>query len=232
MATRTVLSDLVAIAAFAGIPPMTIESVGGIDAARRVAVGEDFDLVFLAEDALRSLATQGHVDVATLTPLLVSRTAVAVPSQGAGPAPDPQRAAFRDAAELREALRAAHRIGYSTGPSGAALLEMIERWAMADELAGRLVQAPPGVPVARLVAEHQVDLGLQQLSELVGQPGIQVLGILPADCAIETTFAGAVATASTDEQAARRMLAYLGSDRLMPVITSRSFATPPRRADS
>lgn len=68
-------------------------------------------------------------------------------------------------------------------------------WGLRDEL--QLVQARPGRPVAALVAAGEVDLGFQQLSELVGQPRIRILGVLPPDCAIETIFAGAVATSST-----------------------------------
>ena len=41
--------------------------------------------------------------------------------------------------------------------------------------------APPGVPVAALVAKGEADLGFQQLSELIGQPGIEVVGPLPPD---------------------------------------------------
>ena len=49
MATRHVLIDLLAMAASAGLPPLELESVGGVDAAQRVAAGEPFDLVFLAK---------------------------------------------------------------------------------------------------------------------------------------------------------------------------------------
>lgn len=226
MATRAVLSELLRVAAFAGFPLVDIESVGGVDAARRVAAGEEFDLVFLADNALRALAAMGHIDTDTLSPLMVSRVAVAVPSDKVVRAPAAQGIAFADAAEMRQSLLASRRIGYSTGPSGEAFLTMIAGWEMTDELAGRLVQAPPGVPVARLVADRRVDLGLQQLSELVGQPGIQLLGTLPTDCAIETVFAGAVATAATDPETANRMLEFLASDRVMPIIESHSFAAP------
>lgn len=226
MATRSVLADLAGAASLAGLPALQIESVGGVDAARRVAEGEAFDLVFLAEPALRRLATAGHVDEATLVPLLVSQVAVAVPDGDAEAGVAPQGHAFRDAGELRTALRAARSIGYSTGPSGTALVDMIARWGLTDELEGRLVQARPGVPVARLLAENEVDLGLQQLSELTGQRGIRILGTLPADCAIETVFAGAVAAAASEPAAGRELLDFLRSGAAASIIADHSFGAP------
>lgn len=223
MATRRVLAALVTAAARAGHPRVVVESVGGVDAARRVSAGEPFDLVFLASDALGALAAAGHVEAASVTPLLLSRVAVAVSSDSDEPATDPGTPAFRDADGVRAALRAAGRIGYSTGPSGRALLRMIDDWGLTDELGPHLVQAPPGVPVARLLAEGGVDLGLQQLSELAGENGVRVLGVLPPDCAIDTVFSGAVATAASGPGAARDLLAFLASAEVAPIRGSHGF---------
>lgn len=225
MATRHVLADLLAASEAAGLPPVEMESVGGVDAASRVAAGEPFDLVFLADDALRRLADDGHVDAASLTPLVLSQVAVAVPADDSVGSP-PEGAAFADAAGVRTALRDASRIGSSTGPSGTALARMIDEWGMTGELDGRLVQARPGIPVAKLLADGEVDLGFQQLSELVGQPGIRILGVLPPDCAIDTVFSGAVATVSAGPASARRILGFLASDATVGIRIAHSFATP------
>lgn len=226
MATRQVLADLTEAATAAGLPRVEVESVGGVDAAQRVAAGEQFDLVFLASDALARLAAAGHVDAASVVPLVLSQVAVAVPSGTDTPAARPDGAAFPDAAGVRAALRGAARIGYSTGPSGTALVAMIEAWGLTTEIGERLVQARPGIPVARSLADGDVDLGFQQLSELVGQPGVRILGVLPADCAIDTVFAGAVATTSSDPDAARQMLSFLGSGATADIKTAHSFGIP------
>ncbi|MGV2982861.1 substrate-binding domain-containing protein [Microbacterium sp. AGC85] len=223
MATRHVLADLTAAAVSAGLAPVEIESVGGVDAAQRVAAGEPFDLVFLASGALRKLAEEGHVDAATVTPIVLSQVAVAVASDSSEPAARPSGAAFADADGLREALRAATRIGYSTGPSGTALVKMIDDWGLTVELGDRLVQAEPGVPVAKSLAGGDVDLGFQQLSELVGQAGVRILGVMPPDCAIDTVFAGAVATASAEPASAAEVLAFLASPAATMIKTAHAF---------
>lgn len=223
MAIRRLLETLTE-----ALPGVSVESVGGVDAEARVAGGEELDLVFLSAAALGRLAEAGHVDPATVTALVVSQVAAAVRAGEGDPvrAERPTGPAFPDADGLRSALLAATTIGYSTGPSGTALVDMIEAWGLTDDLAGRLVQARPGVPVASLVADGEADLGLQQLSELVGQPGIRVLGVLPPDAAIDTIFSGAVATTSSDPAGAADVLAFLASDAVTPTKAEHCFGTP------
>ena len=223
MATRRLLETLTE-----PLPGVEVESIGGVDAEKRVASGEELDLVFLSSAALGRLAVAGHVDAATVTPLVVSQVAVCAPADDGDPVRSerPTDPAFPDAAALRFALLGARRIGYSTGPSGTALKAMIEDWGLTDELGDRLVQARPGVPVALLVADGEADLGLQQLSELVGQPGIRVLGVLPPDAAIDTVFSGAVATTSSDPAGAADVLAFLASDAVAPTKAEHCFGTP------
>lgn len=184
MATRALLAELGAAFTATHGQAVEIESVGGVDAARRVAAGEAFDVVILASDAIDRLIAAGHL-AAGRVDLVRSAVAVAVPRGQPVPA-------LTDEAALRAAVQAAPSIGYSTGPSGVALQALFARWGLADELAARTVQAPPGVPVASLVAQGRVALGFQQLSEIMSVPGITLAGTLPADVAIVTTFSAGV----------------------------------------
>lgn len=210
MATRQVLAALAQQWEASGGVPVHIESVGGVDAARRVQSGEALDLVFLASDALARLEAAGDVLAGSVVPLMRSGVAVAV-RQGA-PVPE-----IGSEAALRQAVLAAPTVGYSTGPSGTALLAMFERWGIREALAARLVQAAPGVPVAQLVAQGRVALGFQQLSELLHVPGIHTVGPLPAAVQIETLFCGALgASGSADAQhqaQARAVLAFMASSQ-------------------
>lgn len=102
-------------------------------------------------------------------------------------------------------------IGYSTGPSGLALLQLLERWGIAAQVQSRMVQARPGVPVGSLVARGAVALGFQQLSELIHVPGIQIVGTLPQAVAIDTVFSGAVVATTQHAETVQRLLAFMAS---------------------
>ena len=106
-------------------------------------------------------------------------------------------------------MLAASSLGYSTGPSGVQLAKLFERWGIADAIKARIVQAPPGVPVGSLVADGKVELGFQQLSELMHLPGIDVLGPLPAPVQIITTFSAGLSATSTQPEAVQAMLDFM-----------------------
>lgn len=204
MAVRHALAVLTATYEQQSGQQVTIVSVGGVDAARRVESGEAFDIVVLAADAIDRLAARGRIDPDTRTDFARSHVAMAV-AAGA------MRPDVSSEAAVREAVLCARSIGYSTGPSGTHLLRLFERWGIADEIAPRSIQATPGVPVATLVARGEVELGFQQLSELIDLPGIDVIGLLPPEIQVATIFSGAACTASNRPAAARALLAFLAS---------------------
>jgi molybdate transport system substrate-binding protein len=204
MATRQVLAELAAAYERKSGQPVAIESVGGVDAARRVQEGEAFDIVVLASDALGHLASTGRVDPSSQVGL--ARSGVAIAVAAGRPHPD-----VSTEAALREAVLNVRSIGYSTGPSGAYLTRLFERWGIAENIASRIVQAPPGVPVGALVARGDVALGFQQLSELIHLPGIDVVGAMPPAIQITTIFAASICTATKQREAAQALLSFLTS---------------------
>ena len=192
MATRALLAELGTAWHERSGQGLRIESVGGVDAARRVRAGETFDLVILASDAIDRLVAEGLL--AGRTDLVRSPVAVAV-RRGA-PRPD-----LSDESTLQAAGRAAPTVGYSTGPSGTHLASLFERWGLTESLRERTVTPPPGVPVARLIADGRIALGFQQLSELQGVPGVDVVGLLPDGAAFVTTFSAARAAPAVADPA-------------------------------
>lgn len=204
MATRQVLNELAQAYGQRSQQPVEVESVGGVDAAKRVAAGEPFDFVVLAADAIDQLIGSGQVRAGSRVDLVDSSVAIA--AQAGAPRPD-----VSTEEALKRAVLAASTVGYSTGPSGVALVKLFERWGIAPELKGRLVQAPPGIPVGALVARGEVALGFQQLSELIHLQGITLVGPMPAAVQITTTFSGGICASSSRVEDVRAMLAFMAS---------------------
>lgn len=204
MATRAVLAELAAAFERHFGMALAIEAVGGVDAARRVAAGEGFDLVFLAAEAVDKLIAAGHLAPGSRVDLVRSPVAVAV--RAGAPRPD-----IGSEPALKAAVLAARTIGYSTGPSGTHLMQLFERWGVAEALKARTVQAPPGVPVASLVARGEVELGFQQLAELMNASGVEVLGLLPEGAQYITTFCAALGKGRPNAAAARAALEFMNT---------------------
>jgi len=204
MATRLLLAELIQAWQARGGEPVQIASVGGVDAAKRVAAGEALDLVILASDAIDRLIASGHALAGSRVDLVHSGVAVAV--RAGAPAPD-----LSSEAAVRAAVLAAPSLSYSTGPSGVALAALFERWGLMDEIRPRIVTPPPGVPVGTLVASGQVALGFQQLSELIHVDGITIAGPLPEAIQIDTIFSGALCATGTRPAAVRPLLDFMAS---------------------
>jgi molybdate transport system substrate-binding protein len=204
MAMREVLRESTVAYAQRSGENVSVISIGGVEAARRVREGEAFDFVVLAADVIERLAGIGRVDPASRTDLARSEIAVAV-AAGA-PRPD-----VGDEPAVRDAILRARSIGYSTGPSGSHLLHLLARWGIADAVERRLVQAAPGIPVAALVARGDAELGFQQSSELMHAPGIDVVGPLPEEIQKATVFSAAICTAAARPERPTALLAFLAS---------------------
>jgi molybdate transport system substrate-binding protein len=204
MATRPLLAGLAAAYADHGGVPVQFESVGGVDAAKRIQAGEPFDLVVLASEAIDKLVAAGRVVPGSKVDLVSSGVACCV--RAGAPRPD---IGSEDA--LRQAVLVSPSLGYSTGPSGVALTRLFERWGIADQVRDRIVQAPPGVPVGTLVVNGDVALGFQQLSELMNLAGIDVIGPLPDPVQITTVFSAGLCAGSPHADAVRHLLAFMVS---------------------
>jgi molybdate transport system substrate-binding protein len=190
--------------------------VGGVDLMKRMKAGESTDLVILSGNALDELIQLGKVVPGSRVDL--ARSGVGVAVRAGAPRPD-----IGSADGLKRALLAATSIGYSTGASGTHILRMFERMGIADELKPKIKQAAPGVPVGDLIARGEVEIGFQQVSELLPVAGIDYLGPLPPQLQQFTVFAGGIHAGAKAPAAVKALLEFLTSPASAPVIRKKGM---------
>jgi molybdate transport system substrate-binding protein len=170
----------------------------GIAAIRkRIGEGEGFDLVVGSEASIDELVGKKR---------LKDKRNLAKAEAGVGVKPGARRPDLSSVEAMKRELRAARKVGYSTGPSGVYLAELFRKWGMDAELSPKLVLAPSGVMVGTYVASGEVEFGFQQKSELLQVPGVEYVGPLPAEIALTTFFTAGLPLAGANEAA---VLAWL-----------------------
>lgn len=170
---------------------------------QRLARGEPADLVILIAEGIAPLERAGHVVPGSRMDLAESRIAFAV--RAGEPRPD---LSTLDA--LRAALLAAPSIAYSASASGVYFeTELVQRLGIADQVlpkSRRILSERVGSVVAR----GDAALGLQQVSELLPIPGIQVVRVAEAAQRVSVT-AAALTTRAREPRAAMTLAEFLRS---------------------
>jgi molybdate transport system substrate-binding protein len=183
---------------------------GTLDVQKRIGAGEMYDLIIMAGPAIDDFIKAGKVVPGTRVDLVKSGVGVAVPA--GAPKPD---ISTTDA--LKKTLVAAKSIGYSTGPSGVYILGLFQRLGVADIVKSRLKQTPTGVFVGTIVANRDVEIGFQQVSEFVHFPGVDYVGPLPAEVQEVTVFSAGIQAGAKEAEAAKAWVRFLTAPAAAPV---------------
>jgi molybdate transport system substrate-binding protein len=189
---------------------------GTLDADKRLAAGERYDLLIMSSPSIDEHMKDGKLVKASRVDLAKSGVAVAV-RRGA-PKPD-----ISSADALKKTLLAAKSIGYSTGPSGNIVMALFQRLGVADSIKPKLKQTATGVFVGSILASGEVEIGFQQVSELSQFPGIDYVGPLPAEIQQYTTFSSGIVAGSGETDAAKALVKFLTSPAAAAVFRKRGI---------
>jgi TolB protein len=181
-------------------------SMGGAPTSipSRLARGEPADVVILARTSLDALAKDGRVVSGTQIDLADSRIGMAVKAGAAKPD-------IATVEQFRRVLLDARSIGYSESASGVYIsTEMFTKLGIAGQVAAK-AKMISGRPVAEAVAQGEVEIGFQQISELLPVAGTTFVGPIPDDVQRITTFSAGIAATSKSRAAARQLIEHLAS---------------------
>ena len=177
----------------------------------RLARGERFDVLIMSQAGLHDLAARGLVRADSRVDLASSSIGMAV--REGEPLPD-----ISTPEAFREALLAAESIGYSASVSGTYLAtELFPRLGLSAELepkSRRIVSER----VAAVVARGEVEVGFQQVSEILSIAGAAYAGPIPADYQRVTTFSTGVMAEARNPAGGQRLIDYLSSAEVAPTV--------------
>ena len=168
--------------------------------AKEIEQGAAFDIALLPRPELDALAARCAIAPGTQTD--IARSAVGLAVRQGAPKPD---IATVDA--LKRALLAARTIGYSDGPSGAYVAELLQRLGIAEETGpkSRLTSRP----VAELVAAGEAEVGMQQIVAILPVKGADLVGPLPGELQNIIVYAAGIAAAAANPDVAAAFIGFM-----------------------
>jgi molybdate transport system substrate-binding protein len=196
------------------------DTAGGL--VRRISGGEPFDLVVNTPAGFKNLSEKGKYVEGE--PQTLATVGVGVAVKDGAPKPDISTVdSFRKA--LLDAKSVAIVDPASGGTSGIYLMGLFEKWGIADKIKPKAVLVPGGLVLAR-VASGEAEIGMQQMSEVLAVKGVTLVGPLPAEIQVNTTYSGAIASSTKEPDAAKALMKMLSGAESAVVVKSKGM-TPP-----
>lgn len=179
----------------------------------RLARGEQFDVVILADSALDNLAAQGKVEAGSRVDL--ARSMIGMSVRKGTPKPD-----ISTVDALKQTLLDAKTIAYSASASGTYLAnELFPRLGVAEQMKGKATRIL-SERVGAVVLRGDADIGFQQVSELLPFKELEFVGPLPDEVQQRVFFSAGVATGAKSPDTAGHLIRFLAAPAAAPIVRS------------
>lgn len=197
----------------------TFSAVGAMK--EKLLGGAPCDLIILSAKLIRELAESGHVVPGAITDLGVVFTGVAVKNGDPLPAID-------DAPAFKASLLDARGI-YCPDPeratAGIHFMRTLDRLGIQAIVASRLRSYPNGATAMRELAKTAEEkvIGVTQITEINNTPGLTLVGRLPREFELATTYTLAVNAKAEFPKVAHRFAEILSSKEASPLRKAAGF---------
>jgi molybdate transport system substrate-binding protein len=185
----------------------------------RVIKGEAFD-VPIVQPPLEPVTASGQVVRDSETPLAIVEVGVAV--RTGAPKPD-----ISTADAIKRLLLGAKGVAYPNAASGAAagvsFNETLQKLGIAETMKPKIKIAQGGKGAMEMLAKGDVDIGVTFISEIITEPGVDVVGALPRDISTPTGLVGFVSARAKDPAAAKALVSYLSGPEAAAVYKERGM---------
>jgi molybdate transport system substrate-binding protein len=171
--------------------------------AAQLSRGVAVDVAILSREGLAELLAAGRIESGTDADL--ARVGIGAAVRAGARKPD-----ISTVEAFKQALLSARTVAVPASTSGIYLTsELFPKLGVADQLDTKVM--PRGSQSAALVAAGDASIVVQPISELLHVPGLDYVGPIPAELQLVQTFAAAVIRGSRELEAAKRLIAFLGS---------------------
>src|SRR5215211_266314 len=181
----------------------------------RVAAGEPLDVLVFPAPAFDDLVKQGRI--AADSKIILARSGIGLGVRAGAPKPD-----ISTPEALKRALLATKSIIYTDpalgSPSGVHFAQVLERLGIADEMKAKTKLHNGTSFNAELVANGEIEIAIQQISEILPVRGVEIVGPLPAELQLTTVYATGIGTAAKEPTAAKELVTFLTSPAAAAVI--------------
>jgi molybdate transport system substrate-binding protein len=108
------------------------------------------------------------------------------------------------------------------------IMRMFQQLGIAAEMAPkvRLAAGGPNGRVSVLISSGEADIGLQQVSELMSNPDVEVIGMLPPELQQITIYSAAVTTNAREVEAAKTLIKALSAPSAAPIYKAKGLDPP------
>ena len=177
-------------------------------ALKRIEGGETADVIVLPAQGIDRLVKDGKAATGDVKTIASSQVGVAV--RKGTPKPD-----ISSQEVFKQSMLAAKSIFISDPARGGIgtphVLKVFERLGITDEMKRKTIYTKVAgrAGIEQALAETDVNVSLNQLQEFAPVPGMEIVGPLPGDLALSTTFSAVVMTGSKNAAAAQALVSYL-----------------------
>jgi len=191
---------------------------------RRFDAGERADVFVTDSLAIDALIKQGKVVPARVD---LARTGIGIAVRKGAPRPD-----VSTPEALKHALLAARSVAHAAPASGsitaAHIMGVFERLGIAAEVTAKvkLAAGGPDGRVSVLVSNGVAEIGLQQVSELMSNPDVDVIGMLPPELLQITLYSAGVTASAREPKAAAAMIAALSAPSAAAIFKAKGLDPP------
>lgn len=177
--------------------------------------GVPFDVTLLTNAALDDLDKQGKLAPGSKVPVMRSGVGIAARKGTTN--------AIATDAELKQALIDARSIVMSSqGATGPIMKRAFERYGIADAVAAKTVLVS-NITAAQAVANGQGELGFTQISEVMDTPEARLVGPLPAEAQVFSSFSAAVGKEARNAAGAQAFVGAMSGDAGKAVLKARGL---------